>query len=656
MRVTTYLVLFIGTLLFGLQYYYQVNEDAWISFKYARNLVEGYGLVSNPGDATQEGYSNLLLVLLLAFFNSILNIDIVHTAKIIGLVSVGAIVASVPLFVRLVFSSVYPVHYLAWLIILPIGFSQYMSFWATQGLETSLYALMIWVIVYFTLQVVLKSTYQKIWLLAILGFMSLNVRPEGLMNFPVSLGVIIFSAFLDQRLDKQFFKELIQGVILFIILVTALFSFKWCYFGDVLANPSHVKLATAIWLNPYPYFIDYFKTKGIVFTVITLISLCGGLISALFSLSKGHFIPVKIISVCLAFLASQTFFIYYSGGDYMMHARFLITHYPLLVLTIVWATTLMLKQYWTWNLLLGGVLLYSAVFKENVSDPKWWSNGVNWTSPTVIHEVIHSGHYVSAEILKKKMANTTGYYATSEFGYIPYHVAAKGLDMMGLNQKEIAHNFRLYGFEEATYANRDFILSKKPVTILAGRYYQKENGELVLHESVGWFLKPYMESDFFKRHYHTDIPHEYQEWIFNDWNNSFHATHSIHVGEQIHYDKLMYGFKAQGAQLRVAPLARVLLRRRSEDNFLTINGYIDDIDTYPRQQNQIGVYVNHHAVGDQLFAQQVVNQSGKFSFKMLLDDLVFPQEQDTLMTLRGTATNSSLQFSYWLESIYFSKE
>lgn len=42
-------------------------DDAFISFRYARNLVEGHGLVFNPGERV-EGYTNFLWVLELAAF------------------------------------------------------------------------------------------------------------------------------------------------------------------------------------------------------------------------------------------------------------------------------------------------------------------------------------------------------------------------------------------------------------------------------------------------------------------------------------------------------------------------------------------------------------------------------------------------------------
>ncbi len=66
-------VLVAGTLVHGLYGYSHEDlsghavgsDDAYISYRYARNLAAGHGLTFNPG-ARVEGYSNLLFVLLLA--------------------------------------------------------------------------------------------------------------------------------------------------------------------------------------------------------------------------------------------------------------------------------------------------------------------------------------------------------------------------------------------------------------------------------------------------------------------------------------------------------------------------------------------------------------------------------------------------------------
>ena len=41
-------------------------DDAFISFRYAANLVQGHGLVWNPGELPVEGFTNLLWVLIMA--------------------------------------------------------------------------------------------------------------------------------------------------------------------------------------------------------------------------------------------------------------------------------------------------------------------------------------------------------------------------------------------------------------------------------------------------------------------------------------------------------------------------------------------------------------------------------------------------------------
>ena len=43
-----------------------LSDDAFISFRYAHNVVDGHGLVFNSGEYV-EGYTNLLWTLLMAF-------------------------------------------------------------------------------------------------------------------------------------------------------------------------------------------------------------------------------------------------------------------------------------------------------------------------------------------------------------------------------------------------------------------------------------------------------------------------------------------------------------------------------------------------------------------------------------------------------------
>src|SRR5580765_7051222 len=59
-----------------------VQDDAFISFRYIRNFVEGNGLVFNIGERV-EGYTNLLWVLLLSVF-VFLKMNVENVAQILS--------------------------------------------------------------------------------------------------------------------------------------------------------------------------------------------------------------------------------------------------------------------------------------------------------------------------------------------------------------------------------------------------------------------------------------------------------------------------------------------------------------------------------------------------------------------------------------------
>ena len=65
-------------------------DDAYISFRYAENLVAGYGLVFNPGEVV-EGYTNFLWVMLVAGLN-LIGLGSVLGAKVLGGLAFAALI------------------------------------------------------------------------------------------------------------------------------------------------------------------------------------------------------------------------------------------------------------------------------------------------------------------------------------------------------------------------------------------------------------------------------------------------------------------------------------------------------------------------------------------------------------------------------------
>ena len=78
---------FAGLLLLHARYYFPfLSDDALISLRYARRLLQGHGLSWTDGRPV-EGYSNLLWILLVALLG-LCRVDLVDAARILGSLSV----------------------------------------------------------------------------------------------------------------------------------------------------------------------------------------------------------------------------------------------------------------------------------------------------------------------------------------------------------------------------------------------------------------------------------------------------------------------------------------------------------------------------------------------------------------------------------------
>jgi tetratricopeptide (TPR) repeat protein len=61
------------------------QDDAYISYRYVKNFLNGHGLVFNPGERV-EGYTNFLWIILLSLFAK-LGLDMIIASKILGVAS-----------------------------------------------------------------------------------------------------------------------------------------------------------------------------------------------------------------------------------------------------------------------------------------------------------------------------------------------------------------------------------------------------------------------------------------------------------------------------------------------------------------------------------------------------------------------------------------
>ncbi|UJR80878.1 hypothetical protein [Sandaracinus amylolyticus] len=194
-----------------------VIDDAWISFRYARHLARGLGLVFNEGERV-EGYTNFLWVVIAAPFAS-MRVERVMAG--IGLACACATLVIATLRARRDdpgerFAGV-PTA-------LGLACMHGLAFHAVGGLETPLYALLV-------LVASLALADRRALPFALATTLAFLARPEAAL---LGLGGTIVLARRSRR----------DGAIAlgaFVLLVTPYLAFKLAYFGALLPNTLHAK-------------------------------------------------------------------------------------------------------------------------------------------------------------------------------------------------------------------------------------------------------------------------------------------------------------------------------------------------------------------------------------------------------------------------------
>ena len=114
------------------------QDDAYISLQYARNLLEGHGLVFNVGEAV-EGYSNFTWTMLLALFLK-LGWPALDVARIVGVLCAAACVVWAARFAKSIEGRW---GLAAALTAVLVAGNSALAFWSGAGLETGLVTLLV---------------------------------------------------------------------------------------------------------------------------------------------------------------------------------------------------------------------------------------------------------------------------------------------------------------------------------------------------------------------------------------------------------------------------------------------------------------------------------------------------------------------------------
>ena len=213
-----------------------ITDDAFISFRYVRNLLDGHGLVFNPGEYV-EGYTNFLWVIELAAIWRVLGIRPEHVAQWLSVIyTVGTIVVLLWWVARMPFLR----HrgLIAWMALGLICGSATFAVWTSGGgLETRQFTFFVLVAV-----AVLSVFGANRWglLVASLSLAAAALtRPEGLLVAACCIGWFVAHRwFTARRLDWRGTLALAGP---FVVLIGGHFLARYRYYGEWLPNTYYAK-------------------------------------------------------------------------------------------------------------------------------------------------------------------------------------------------------------------------------------------------------------------------------------------------------------------------------------------------------------------------------------------------------------------------------
>ena len=203
-------------------------DDAYISYRYVRNFVEGRGLVFNPGEKV-EGYTNFLWVLELSAIWKVLGVRPDEASSLIlsVLYTGGTIALTTVLALRSPFRE--RRHLVALGALLVLALSHTFAIWATSGLETRQFTFFV-----LLAAVCLSPKENPRLVLASLALAAAEAtRPEANLLFVCAL------AWLVQGRARP--REIARFAVPFVVLVGAHFLWRWTYYGDLLPNTYYAK-------------------------------------------------------------------------------------------------------------------------------------------------------------------------------------------------------------------------------------------------------------------------------------------------------------------------------------------------------------------------------------------------------------------------------
>ena len=410
-----------------------VFDDAFITYRYAHNLAMGYGITWNPGYPPTEGYTNFLLVLILA--PAIwAGLDPLLFTRVLSFICAIAIATVFFTVARREYNCTTTVASMIAAMIFMVPATEVLCL---VGLETVIYAFFLLVSFISGIAFIGQKRTGLSILFSCLLFLTMLLRPEAALLYPV-----ISIAYIVSAAGKEFpLKPLIAGFLVLMVLGGIYLTWKQLHFGQLLPNPFYLKASGHTFVSPD----GLYSVTSFIKEYALLLFLA--LLSPIIALAAGR--PEQIRHKLVALTASAfavVYCLFFIHVDTLMdiYGRFL---YPLVPLLIMLATPILAKllgyfesvpHYKTLALPGLMVAMLLAFAPADIFNLYGRANKL-FTNPRL--QVNES--YMGKELqIAKKLARYPQIknvrVAFADAGVMPYFSGAIWLDVVGLNDSFIA--------------------------------------------------------------------------------------------------------------------------------------------------------------------------------------------------------------------------
>ncbi len=408
------------------------QDDAYISYRYVANYLNGDGLVYNIGEQI-EGFTNFGWVIFLIFFGT-LGADFLVVSKISGFLFGCGIIFLTFQIAKEVFG-----RDRLWFAVAALSLAavnQSLAYWSPAGLETAAFAFFVMLAIY----LYIKRSYWLIFAFVIVVWL----RPDGALV----VGLLILIELIN---SKKFPKFTFNAAIIALILSLPFVVFKISYYGSIFPNPFYAKTGFNIeqLTNGLEYTFRFLRHYGFFGF---------GLVMPIFFFKK---MPSSARTVYL-FVLLYTAYITLVGGDVLKVHRFFLpiigSSAVLIIMSVMFLIQKVKKS--TLNSLLLLITLVLVGFSYFL--PKTFVKYYNYREIKFLEKM----EFTATGLLNSDSTNFSVALPTiGIFGYIL--LGHEIIDMVGLTDSTIARHSEkpVPGMEttwKETKHNSKYILTRAP--------------------------------------------------------------------------------------------------------------------------------------------------------------------------------------------------